>query len=88
MKKEKEQTIRLQLVYFASLREICGKNKESCVFPAGIRIREIYDNLKERYRFSYEPEELKAAVNDSYVSFDTVPEEGDCLVFIPPVAGG
>lgn len=77
----------IQLRYFAQLREIAQKDaesiqSESCT-PAG-----LYEEIKQRYQFPYKQKNLMVAINDDFSTWDHFLQEGDEVVFIPPVAGG
>jgi molybdopterin converting factor small subunit len=43
--------------------------------------------LQTRYEFP-EQATMKVAINDEFSAWDTALNDGDRLVFIPPVAGG
>jgi molybdenum cofactor guanylyltransferase len=77
----------IELRYFAQLREIAQKDAESiqtesCT-PAG-----LYEEIKQRYQFPHKQKHLMVAINDDFSSWDHLLQEGDEVVFIPPVAGG
>ena len=80
---EKIVTIR----YFAQLKEIVTKESESVktlsVTPAG-----LYEELQTKYKFPHKPKQLMIAINDDFSDWDTRLNDGDEIVFIPPVAGG
>ncbi len=79
--------MRINVKYFAALREQAGKSEE-VINTAFNKPLEIYNELKEKYNFSLNADELKVAVNDCYEDFDYELNEMDTIVFIPPVAGG
>lgn len=68
---------------FASLRELRGRSEESCVFPEGTTAAQAYLALGL-------PSDLPVAfaINQTRVQGATVLEEGDEVVFLPPVGGG
>jgi sulfur-carrier protein len=81
--------MRVRVRLFASLRESMGQGEVWLDLPAGAtpedawgRLCEAHPPLRERRR------SLSAAVNRRYAPFEAVLEDGDELVFIPPVAGG
>lgn len=78
---------KIELIYYAGLKEKRGLSEESIMTPA-TTLSELYHLLKEQYQFPLEAEQIKVAVNDEFVSMDTQVEEGMAVVFIPPVAGG
>lgn len=73
--------------YFAALREQAnrsGEEQELTAATAG----ELYAQLRVRYDFSLNAEQIKVAVNQEYRGMDHPLEAGDEIVFIPPVSGG
>jgi molybdopterin converting factor small subunit len=78
--------IRVQIEYFAILREHVGKNVEE-VRTAAVTAAGLFDELAERYDFP-RMSHMKVAINDEFGDWDSALAEGDSIVFIPPVAGG
>lgn len=78
---------RIEVQYFAILREQRGLAEETLATPAATP-RDLYEELRVRHRFSLPADRVRAAVNDEFVAGDTPLKEGDRIVFIPPVAGG
>jgi molybdopterin converting factor subunit 1 len=78
-------TIHIQ--YFAVLREQRGLLQETLQTSAETPTK-LYAELAERHSFSLDPKLVRAAVNGEFVPLDTALQEGDQVVFIPPVAGG
>ncbi|XFA74275.1 molybdopterin converting factor subunit 1 [Thermosynechococcaceae cyanobacterium Okahandja] len=79
------KTIRLR--YFALLREQAGTAAEQR--PTTARTyAELYGELQACYGFSLPLGQMKVAVNDTFVELSAPVQEGDDVVFIPPVAGG
>ena len=77
----------LHLQYFAILREQRGLNNESMQTNASTPAQ-LYEELKCKYQFSLESEQLRAAVNGEFTSMDKSLSDEDEVVYIPPVAGG
>ena len=77
----------IELKYFAQLREIAKKDSENiqteCCTPAG-----LFEELKQKYQFPHKQKQLMVAVNEEFSDWDYILQEGDEVVFIPPVAGG
>jgi molybdopterin converting factor small subunit len=48
----------------------------------------LYLQLAGQHRFTLGPDRVKAVVNDEFREWDTPIQDGDTIVFIPPVAGG
>ncbi|MCH7827266.1 MAG: MoaD/ThiS family protein [Bacteroidetes bacterium] len=79
--------MKINVKYFASLREQANKSEE-IIDTAFCKPGDIYSELKLKYNFSLKIDELKVAVNDCYEDFSYELKEMDTIVFIPPVAGG
>lgn len=78
---------RINIQYYALLREQAGRSSETLATTAGTP-RELYEQLRQRYPFSLAPEMLRVAVNSEFGDWGQRLNEGDSVVFIPPVAGG
>jgi molybdopterin converting factor subunit 1 len=79
------KTVRVR--YFAILREQSGLDEET-VTTAAPTAAELYDELRSRHGFVLSRERLRVAINDDFRPWTTPLQDGDTLVFIPPVAGG
>jgi len=79
------RTVHVQ--YFALLREQAGHSRES-LRSAARTPAELYAELQARYAFSLPAELLKVAVNGDFGDWAQPLQDGDTVVFIPPVAGG
>ncbi|WP_448527296.1 MoaD/ThiS family protein [Parathermosynechococcus lividus] len=77
----------IHLRYFALLREQAHTESEERPTTAGT-YAELYQELQRCYGFSLPLGQMKVAVNDAFVDLSTPVQEGDDVVFIPPVAGG
>lgn len=79
--------MKLHLQYFALLREQRGLSAEtaetSATTPAA-----LYAELRAQHGFSLPGDRVRAAVNGAFVAADATLNDGDTVVFIPPVAGG
>ena len=73
--------------YFAILREQRGLSRERLSTAAGTAAA-LYDALRSEHGFTLPGERVRAAVNGQFVGAQTGLNEGDEVVFIPPVAGG
>jgi molybdopterin converting factor subunit 1 len=76
----------IQIEYFAILREQAGQSRES-VRTEAPTAAELFANLQQTHGFAA-PKNFKLAVNDEFCAWDTPLNDGDRVVFIPPVAGG
>ena len=81
------QTIEITVHYFAKLRDLTNKEKESIEIAIESTPKDIYKKLNEMYGLPNIPN-LKIAINDSFASWESELQDKDKLVFIPPVTGG
>ncbi len=79
--------ITVNIQYFAILREQRGVAGETLSTPATTAAA-LYDELRTRHSFSLPRDRVRAAVDESFVAWDTPLRDGQTVVFIPPVAGG
>lgn len=77
---------RVSVEYFAILRERAGRDCEvietSLSTPA-----DLFAELQSRYDFPVMTS-VKVAINDEFADWQHILQDGDTVVFIPPVAGG
>ncbi len=78
---------RLQLRYYALLREEAGRQSES-VETAAATPAALYAELAARHGFRLPASQLRVAVNAAFADWERPLRDGDEVVFIPPVAGG
>jgi molybdopterin converting factor subunit 1 len=79
------RTVHVQ--YFAVLREQAGRGSESLQTVASTP-GELYAELRELRGLRLPPSLLRVAVNEEFADWERPLQEGDRVVFIPPVAGG
>ena len=81
--------MKIRIRYFASFREIIGRNEEQLTLDEGASVADVRTLLPTRYpRLQPIMERSVSAVNHNYVSAETRLSDGDEVVFIPPVGGG
>ena len=81
--------VRVNLLYFASFRDVAGTSEQARELPEGTRVEELWQAVAREFpRLAAFPAMPPAAVNREYVSADTVLCDGDEVAFLPPVAGG
>jgi len=78
---------RVHIQYFAILREQRGLAEEERETTA-TDAQTLYAELATAHGFTLPLDRLRAAINGSFVSWPGKIEDGDKIVFIPPVAGG
>ena len=74
------------VLYFASLRDAAGGDRETVVHDGDLRA--LYASLRERHGFALPVERLRVAIDGAFARWDDVPGEGAEVAFIPPVSGG
>ena len=80
-------SIKIQVIYFAILRELTGLDKETFSIKQGNKPGDVLTSINERHEID-QGINFKIAVNDEFSDWDIELNEGDRLVFIPPVTGG
>ena len=80
-------SIKIQVIYFAILRELTGLEKETFSIKQGNKPGDVLTSINERHEIDLGVN-FKIAVNDEFSDWDIELNEGDRLVFIPPVTGG
>lgn len=78
---------RVQVLYFASLRDAAGVDSE-LVDATAADLRALYQDLQQRHRFALPVSQLRVAVDGAFARWDDVPRDGSEVAFIPPVSGG
>ncbi len=73
--------------YFAVFREQAGQDTEA-VSTRARTAGELYSELATQHGFADTMARCKVAINDELATWDTPIEEGDTVLFFPPVAGG
>lgn len=79
------KTVRLE--YYGPLRELCGGAEETLATEAP-SAEALFEEIRVRHGLHYDFASLRVAINDEFRSSDAPIEEGDRVVFIPPVSGG
>ena len=80
-------SIKIQVIYFAKLRELTGLDEETFSMKQGNKPGDVLASINKRHEIDVEIN-FKIAVNDEFSDWDIELNEGDRLVFIPPVTGG
>jgi molybdopterin-guanine dinucleotide biosynthesis protein A len=78
---------RLQVRYFALLREQAGRGAEDLQTEARTP-HELYAQLQRERGLKLAPQFLRVAVNDEFGDWQQPLRDGDTVAFLPPVAGG
>ena len=81
--------MKITLRYFALWREALGRAEETREVAAGTTVGALFDALTaDQPRLAALRDATMLLVNQEYVSATTALNEGDEVVFIPPVSGG
>ena len=81
--------MRVRVRLFASLREAAGVAEAQVELPGGGHAEDAWAWLVGDFpALAPRRASLAVSVNRRYARFDTLLQEGDELVFIPPVSGG
>lgn len=78
--------MRLRLRYFASLRDAAGVENEWVEHDGDASM--LYAALSTRYRFALPQARIRLAVNGALVPWMHDLQDGDEVVFLPPMSGG
>lgn len=80
-------TIAVTTHYFAVFREKAGCEREA-VATASATAAELFDEIADRHGFADNRERCKVAINGALAGWESVLNNGDEILFFPPVAGG
>ena len=81
--------MRVQVLYFAVVRERLGRDDETVELPAGATAADLMEALTRRHEaLAGLRGALKVAVNEVFAPLDHPLADGDVVALIPPVAGG
>jgi molybdopterin synthase sulfur carrier subunit len=80
-------SVRVDVLYFASLRDAAGIARES-VETAAANLRALYDEVQARHQLPFPSRQLRVAMDGEFAPWDAAPREGAEIAFIPPVSGG
>ncbi|ALB40818.1 MAG: MoaD/ThiS family protein [Nostocales cyanobacterium LacPavin_0920_SED1_MAG_38_18] len=83
------QSIAVTVKLFAVYQEVYGVNELVWEFPYGTPVQAVCDRLiKEHPELSQWREITRFGINLQFVEPDTIVQNGDEVVLIPPVNGG
>ena len=81
--------MRVKVKFFAILREKIGESEVERQIPEQCKVDDLWQLLRQDYPVIRSMEmKLLYAVNGDYVERSYVLQDGDEVVFIPPVSGG
>lgn len=77
----------IRVIYYALLRQERGLAEET-VESQAITVEELFRELKALHSFRLTPLQVKVAINSKIADWNTPLQNGDVILFMPPVAGG
>jgi molybdopterin converting factor subunit 1 len=81
--------VRVEILYFAIIRERARRDRDTLELPKGARVREARIEIAARHPAAAPLlPQVQIAVNRTVVGDDHLLSEGDELALLPPVAGG
>jgi MoaE-MoaD fusion protein len=81
--------MKVEVLYFAVVRERLGRDSEAVELPAGATAASLIGELERRHpALAALRPAIKLAVNEEFAPPDRVLADGDVVALIPPVAGG
>ena len=83
-----DNSMDIHVLYFAGLADEANCHEEKVTVQVSTSLTELYEQLSQKHRFSRPQSELRVAVNDYFVKWTEMLNDGDNVVFILPVAGG
>ena len=85
------EQLQVRVSYFALLKEQAQKEGEVLVLnptQEAHTCNDLWQQLSAQYGFTLTASQMRVAINDVFVPWETALKTGDHVVFIPPVAGG
>ncbi len=83
------ENIQVSIKLFAVYQEVIGESEITQNLPAGTSAGDVLQGLIERYpQLEKWRSVTRLGLNLDFVEFDRLLQDGDELVFIPPVSGG
>ena len=79
--------MKINVTYYAMFREEAGCSSEQVEIESCKAVL-VFEALQKKYDFSMSRSHVRLAINDAFVDWETPLNDGDSIVFIPPVAGG
>ncbi len=73
--------------YFAVFREKAGRDSEAFNTKSET-VLDLFEEIRKIYGFSVPQGNCKVAINNDLVQWDAKIEDGDQVLFFPPVSGG
>jgi molybdopterin converting factor subunit 1 len=89
MTKKMTPTVRISILYFATVKDATGIGMESIDLSNDTSIREMLSKISIIYpKLNHILNNIQIAVNYRIVDLNTVLKEGDEVALLPPISGG
>ncbi len=84
--------MQLHIKFYAELKEKFQTASDTFELEESSSLSELWRQINQKYLDAEEQiypfENVLVAVNHNYVDKDYLPQNGDLIVFVPPVSGG
>jgi molybdopterin synthase catalytic subunit len=81
--------VRIRVLFFGVLRDVCGLREDSLEIPEGGRVETVFDHYATRFpRLREMAASIVLAHNQQFSTPAAALSEGDEVAFLPPVSGG
>ena len=77
----------MKVKYFALFKEHIQKDEETFDESFSTPL-EVLNHIQSKYQLPLNQNQIRVAINEEFAHWDSALNQGDVLVFIPPVAGG
>jgi len=79
----------VEVLFFGRLRQAMGAPQVVMGLPAAATVASVWrEAVTACPRPPADPSSIRAAVNEAFVTWDTVVADGDRIAFMPPLCGG
>lgn len=80
--------MKINVLYYGCFREKTKTTKETLELN-NISVCELYSDLKNKYNFDLNIDEILFSINDKYVkNINYLLQDDDSIVLLPPMSGG
>jgi len=80
-------SVRVEILYFAALREAAGIASEYIETEAA-DLAALYAGVQARHALAFPQRQLRVAVDGAFAGWADAVRAGSTIAFIPPVSGG
>lgn len=79
----------IKVLYFAALREACGRAEEDWPVTGALAVTELLKELTRRHpTLAPRLSSIRVAINEEFATPDARVQPGSVVALLPPVAGG